>query len=73
MFKGGSRSHLFALLHFLLTSQIDGSEGLVLTSEILMGVTVLFETPLQVSCFPLPLTEHLRKLHAHAGAATEGH
>ena len=59
----------FALLHFLLTSQLEGSEGLVLTSEILMGVTVLFETPLQVAHFPLPLTEHLRKLHAQAGAA----
>ena len=28
--------------------------------------------PLQVACFPPPLTEHLRKLHAQAGAATEG-
>ena len=43
----------FALLHFLLTSQLDGSEGLVLSSEILMGVIVLFETPLQVARFPL--------------------
>ena len=62
--------HSIALLHFLLTSQIDGSEGLVLTSEILMGVTVLFETPLQVARFPFPTTEHMRKLHAQAGAAT---
>ena len=37
-----------------------------------MDVSVLFETPLQVACFPLPLTEHPRKLHAHAGEATEG-
>ena len=28
--------------------------------------------PLQVACFPPPLTEHLRKLHAQAGAVTEG-
>ena len=59
----------FALLHFLLTSQLDGSEGLVLTSEILMGVTVLFETPLQGLVSPFLLTEHLRKGHAQAGAA----
>lgn len=59
----------FALLHFLLTSQLDGFEGLVLTSEILMGVTVLFETPCKWLVSPFPLTEHLRKLHARAGAA----
>lgn len=59
----------FALLHFLLTSQLDGSEGLVLTSEILMGVTVLFETPCKWLVSPFPLIEHLRKLHARAGAA----
>lgn len=44
--------HSIALQHFLLTSQLDGSEGLVLTSEILMGVTVLFERPLQVARLP---------------------
>ena len=38
----------------------------------LIDVNVLFEMPLQVACFPPPLTEHLRKLHAQAGAATEG-
>lgn len=66
---GADQTHLLSC-HFLVTLQLDGFKGLVLTSEIVVDVSVLFETPLQVPRFPLSLTEHQRKLRAQAGAPT---